>query len=251
MSKTELTLENPLMNAAGTLGFSPDLKGPVNFSRLGAFITNPISWESRTPTKGERFIPFPGGFLLHTGYPNPGLKEVIRHHTRRWSRSPLPIIIHLLAQDVYTVERMVTQLEGIEGVIGIEIGLPPDIDPETTRLMALVSLGELAVIIRLPFENADNLLPELSTIGINAVSIAPPRGILPGPDGSLVSGRLYGPSIFPQALAKIKSLSQFGVPIIGSGGVYSGEDSLIFMNTGVIAVQLDSVLWQYGFMLKG
>ncbi len=77
MAKHDLTFEPPIMNAAGVLGFFPDRHGPIDWGMLGAFITNPISLSPRTPAHGSRFEAYPGGFLLHTGYPNPGLSLVI------------------------------------------------------------------------------------------------------------------------------------------------------------------------------
>lgn len=251
MPKTELVLQNPLMNAAGTLGFFPDLKSPIEFSMLGGFVTNPISWEPRTPARGERFIQFPGGYLLHTGYPNPGFKAIIRLFSQRWARSPLPIIVHLLAHDANTLKRMVSQLEGIEGVYAIEIGLPPEIDPDSAYQMVMAALGELAVIVRLPFEFSPDLLNAIGSTEINAISLAPPRGTLPATDGSLVSGRLYGPGLYPQALERIKKLAQIKMPVIGGGGVYTLEDSRVFLEIGAVAVQLDSVLWLGSFLHNG
>lgn len=244
MPKTELFLNHPLMNVAGMLGFTPDYKSPFDFSIFGAFVTNPISREPRFPSRRERFIPFPGGFLLHTGYPNPGFRAVIRKYSPLWARSPLPIIVHLLAQDAYSLERMIRNLEGVDGVFGVEIGLEPGIDPDSARSLAFAAMGELAIIIRLPFECDPDLIDSLSMIGINAVSLAPPRGSLPGHDGTLISGRLYGPGYLPQTLDKIRGLVQTGLPVIGGGGVYSQKDVESILDLGAIAVQLDSVLWR-------
>ena len=71
--KYELPFRSPFLNAAGSLGFAPDPHSPLDLSRLGAFITNPVSSQPRTPASGPRYLPFSGGFLLHTGHPNPGL----------------------------------------------------------------------------------------------------------------------------------------------------------------------------------
>lgn len=250
MPKTELYFEKPIMNAAGTLGFSPDPKSPFEISLFGAFLTNPVSLAPRTPAKGERWIPYPGGFLLHTGYPNPGLKAVIRGHARRWARAPVPVIVHLLAQDGYTLGKMVQRLEGVDGVMGIEVGLPPDVDPGLAHEMALAALGELFLIVRVPFENADqaDLLEAIVKAGASAVSLAPPRGALPAADGVLVTGRLYGIGLLPQALARVKVMGEFGIPVIASGGVYQHKDVESFLNVGAAAVQLDSVLWRGGWL---
>src|SRR4030043_761294 len=97
MSKHDLAIDPPLMNAAGSLGFSPDLYSPMDWSRMGAFVTNPISLMPRTPARGKRFIAYPGGFLLHTGFPNPGLSHVLRRYAAQWSRSTIQGMVHPLA----------------------------------------------------------------------------------------------------------------------------------------------------------
>src|SRR5512139_417108 len=98
MPKNDLTLATPLMNAAGSLGFAPDTRAGIDLARLGLFITNPISLKARVPAHGERFLSYPGGFLLHTGHPNPGFREVIKRNAAHWARSSLPVVVHLLAE---------------------------------------------------------------------------------------------------------------------------------------------------------
>ena len=250
MPKTDLFLEKPLMNGAGTLGFSPDTNEFPFINHFGAFVTNPISWTARTPAKGTRYIPFSGGFLLHTGYPNPGINTVVRVHARRWARSPLPVIAHILAQDAHTVARMVQKLEDLEGLIAVEIGLPPGIDPTLVYELTLAATGELAVIVRLPFElgtlpgSNESLLDAVNQAGANAISLAPPRGQLPDRQGTNVAGRLYGPSIFPQAFSILKRLAGSNLPIIISGGIYKPTDIDTMLVGGATAIQLDAVLWR-------
>jgi dihydroorotate dehydrogenase (NAD+) catalytic subunit len=77
-----------------------------------------------------------------------------------------------------------------------------------------------------------------------AISLGPPRGAIPGPDAALVHGRLYGPALFPLALAAIKTIKEIGLPVIGAGGVYRSQDVEIMLSAGASAVQLDSVLWR-------
>ena len=247
MSKYDLSLAKPLMNAAGTLGFTSDPRGPVDLSRLGAFVTNPVSLGKRTPAHGIRYQPFPGGFLLHTGYPNPGLREVIRRCQERWARSPIPVIVHLLGEMVDELPGMVRQLEALEGVIGIELGLPKEVDGKIVRAFSEAALGELPVIVRLPFEKAVETAAEAIQSGAAAVSLGAPRGAFPARGGNLVQGRLYGPALFPQALAVVKEINQSGLPVIGAGGLYSQEDCDAMLSAGALAVQIDSLLWRGGW----
>jgi dihydroorotate dehydrogenase (NAD+) catalytic subunit len=239
MFKNDFYLDKPLLNAAGTLGFSPDPKGSINLLQFGAFVTNPISNAPRTPAKGIRFSSYPGGFMLHSGLPNPGLGATIRGHGKRWARSPVPVIVHLLALEPNFLARMIERLETNEGVMGVEIGLPPDIDPDTAFDFARAALGELPAILRLPLEQAEELAPVVIEGGASAVSLGAPRGKLEG-----ISGRMYGPAVFPLALRAVEKLAGLGIPVIGAGGVYQARDVNAMLDAGARAVQVDTVLWR-------
>jgi dihydroorotate dehydrogenase (NAD+) catalytic subunit len=249
MPKADLSLEPAIMNAAGILGFAPDLRQSASLEHLGAFVTNPISLHRRAPAQGRRFLEFPGGFLLHSGYPNPGLKSTIQRYARRWAAASKPVFVHLLPLQPRELVLMLARLEGLEGVWGVEIGLPPGTDASAVLAFAQASLGELPAILRLPFEGALDLSIVLANSPLAgelaAVSLAPPRGSLPGPqDGALVSGRLYGPALFPQALAVVRAIAALGLPVIASGGVYQPEQIQAMRQAGAMAVQLDAVLWR-------
>ena len=255
MPKFDLSLQIPLVNAAGSLGFVPDPYGRVDLKALGAFITNPVSLRPRAPAKEKRFIAFSGGFLLHTGFPNPGLKAVIRRCAAPWARSPVPVWLHLIAHQPAEVFEMVQRLERVEGVMGVEVGLPPGVDAETALEFARAAGGELPALLRLPFESARELAGPLAAAsaetGLAAVSLAPPRGLLFDSLGNPIQGRLYGPGIFPLALAAVQFLVKTGLPVIGAGGVYRPSDIEAMLSAGAAAVQLDSMLWRSGLRKGG
>jgi dihydroorotate dehydrogenase (NAD+) catalytic subunit len=251
MTKFDLYLDPPVMNAAGTLGFAPDLRGPVDLSQFGAFVTNPISQAPRRPASGTRYLPTAGGFLLHTGHPNPGLRQVLRKHRRQWGRTSLPVIVHLLALEPRTLAEMVERLEGVEGVMGVEVGLPPGVDASHGRAFIQAAMGELPIIARVNLEQvlaeAGQTLPILEAViqaGASAISLSAPRGSLPGPDGRIISGRLYGPAVFPLALRAVENIAAAGLPVIASGGVYHPDQQQAMLAAGALAVQLDARLWQ-------
>lgn len=249
--KFDLVLTRPFMNAAGSLGYAPDAHGPVELRRLGAFITNPISWERRTPAQAQRYAAYPGGFLLHTGLPNPGFNAVLRRYAPVWRRSPLPVIVHLIPSRPDEAARMARGLEGLPGVAGIEIGLPPDIPAGAAVEMGRAAAGELPVVLRLPLERAAALAAAVAAdrggAGAAAFSLGPPRGALPVPGEKPVAGRLYGPGVFPLALAATQAMAAAGLPVIAAGGVYTPEQAQALLDAGALAVQLDSVLWRGEF----
>ncbi|NJN44835.1 MAG: hypothetical protein HC806_09045 [Anaerolineae bacterium] len=134
--------------------------------------------------------------LLHTGLPNPGLRQVLRKYASQWARASIPIIVHILGDSPEDVHRMVLQLEEVDGVAGIELGLPSRASTEQIAELIQAGVGELPLVVRVPLDGlVPDPLPEL-------VSFGPPRGTLPGDDsGSFVGGRLLGPVYSPNFCA--------------------------------------------------
>jgi len=244
-NKYDLSFNPPVMNAAGMLGFAPG----KHSLPLGAFVTNPISLYARKPAQGTRFIPYQGGFLLHTGFPNPGIMRVVKEYARSWAAAQIPIIVHLLAQDKAEIMEMVARLEHVEGITGIEIGIPPDADSGLVHRMGLAALGEFPVILRLPFDAALSTVQAACDSGALLVSMAAPRGNLPDPQGEIIAGRLYGPGILPLALRTIQRWTDIGAAVIGAGGVFNPADVTAMLSAGVAAVQVGPAFWGREFSL--
>ncbi len=242
--KRELLLQPPITNAAGTLGFSSEARRVVDLSRLGAFVTNPVSLAPRSPTSGPRLLDFPGGMLLHTGHPNPGLSRVLRDHAARWAHLPCPVIVHLLSDTPQDLARMVSRLETVEAVAAVEVGLRGQDPAMDAALVEAAARGELPIIARTPLTTSPEDAAALARAGAAAISMGPPRGALPAPDGSTITGRLYGPALFPLALQSVRRwVASLQVPLLAAGGIYTAEQRLALHGAGAAAVQLDAVLW--------
>ncbi|MFZ5902701.1 MAG: hypothetical protein ACOYZ8_04020 [Chloroflexota bacterium] len=271
MPKRDLDFRTPLMNAAGTLGFAPDrdLRGLKDLGgladELGAFVTNPVSQRPRRPAAQPALIEYPGGFLLHTGLPNPGFPAVLKKHAARWADAPLPVIVHLMADRPEETQQMVEKLESTENVMAAELGFAPLLADDIILVAVEMCLGELPLIVCLPEEQILRIGPAVIQMGAAAVSLAAPRGMLPltpnprfdfgrsAPSAQrdekeeLVAGRLFGPSLFPRTLAVVHAAARLGLPVIGGGGVYRREQAEVLKEAGALAVQLDAVLWRGGY----
>lgn len=242
MPKADLIFREPLMNVAGILGFAPDLRADLPWKQLGAFITNPISLRPRLASENPTLVEYPGGFLIHTGLPNPGLAATLHSCRRRWQDCPLPIIVHVMADRPEETREIVRRLESVENVMAIELGFAPLLADDILLLAIEMSRGELPLIACLPPEQVLRLGPRALKEGADAISLAPPRGTLARHAG-VVSGRLFGPSLFPLALDIVHSAAKAGLPIIGAGGVFSLQDADAMRAAGAIAVQYDAFLW--------
>jgi len=246
MFKQDLTFSTLYMNAAGTLGFAPDYRAPVPWDLFGTFVTNPLSLRPRLPTAKPALVEYPGGFLLHTGLPSPGLKAAIQKHAPRWADSRLPIVVHLMADRPDESKRMVQSLEGMENMAAVELGFAPLLADDIILLTIEMCLGELPLIVSLPVEQVLSLGPQVIREGAAAISLAAPRGMLTTGSGQLTTGRLSGSALFPQALLTVRDAVGVNLPVIGAGGVGSKENADAMLSVGALAVQVDASLWKMG-----
>jgi dihydroorotate dehydrogenase (NAD+) catalytic subunit len=246
--KRDLYFSKPLMNAAGSLGFAPDTRLGIAFDSFGAFVTNPFSLRPRKPAAQPEIIEYPGGFLLHSGLPNPGFNAGIKRYAPRWDKSDVPVIVHLMADRPEETQRMVQMLEMHENVMAAELGFAPLLADDILLLTLEMCQGELPLIFSLPVEQVLSLGPRLIQRGAQAISISAPRGALMSPRrhsdaDHLTTGRLYGPSLFPRALETVFSAAKLGLPVIGAGGVWTKENAEAVLFAGALAVQVDAALW--------
>src|SRR5215207_3346523 len=241
--KRDIYFSKPLMNAAGSLGFTPDTRMGVSLESFGAFVTNPFSLRPRLPAAKPAVLEYPGGFLLHTGLPNPGLNLGLKKYSAKWTRADLPIIVHLMADRPEETQRMVRMLESQENVMAAELGFAPLLADDIILLTLEMCVGELPLIFSLPVEQVLSLGPRLIQAGAQAISISAPRGALVNKNKQVMTGRLLGPALFAQTLDTVQSAVKLGIPIIGAGGVWSKENADTMLSVGALAVQVDAALW--------
>ncbi len=247
--KYTLTVSTPVMPASGTFGFGDVYRDMVNFDKLGAIVTNPVTYAPWSPASGTRVVPVDAGVLMHTGLPNPGLSKILRQYEGQWGSLPVPLIVHLVGTTDEEVRKSASRLDEVESVAAIELGLSDDIAPDDAEALvkAAVQRTDKPVLVRLPFHDAPFIAGIVADAGAGALVVAaPPRGTARDPlTGRLVSGRIYGPVIKPMALRMVGQIARQlpDIPVIGAGGIHSTFDARDFIEAGAKAVQVDSVTW--------
>ena len=247
--KQSLFLDSPVMPAAGTVGFGFNYRGLVNLEKLGAFVTNPVTYEPWSPASGTRVVSLDAGVLVHTGLPNAGLNRTIKEYRPIWKDMPVPVILHLVATSVADIQRSVERIDTEDTIAAIELGLDDDITAEEAEKLvtAATAHAEKPILVRLPANDAYEIAQAVADCGAGALVVAaPPRGTArDSRSGRLVSGRVYGPLVKPMILRMVGVLARRiqDVPIIGAGGVHSIQDARDFLEAGAVAVQVDSVTW--------
>lgn len=251
--KFGLPIDVPVMPACGAFGYGDVYQDLVDVSNLGAVITNPVSLRPRRAARGQRIGVWGQGFVVHTGWPNPGLRKVIQTYRDTWERFPVPVIVHVLATRPAEVARVVRYLSGVRGVRGVELGFAADASAERVlnTLAAAVDESDLPVIAKVPFGRVDALAVPLVEQGADAVTLtAPPRAVLPlrNADDAVahyMRGRLYSATLFPLLLHELSCwANKLPAPVLACGGIASTDDALACLSLGAAAVQIDPLLWR-------
>ncbi len=254
--KYSLALDTPVMPAAGTVGFGDNYKKLVNYEKLGAVVTNPVTIEKWNPATGTRLVSLDAGVLVHTGLPNPGLNRVVKQYRAVWAKLPVPVIMHLVGTTVDHMERAGRRLDEVEQIDAVEIGLNDDIsEDDAFALIEAAAKMEKPVLVRLPFYDTYRIAETVVEAGADALIVSgAPRGTArDNHSGKLVSGRVYGPLVKPMTLRMVGRLRRQiakEIPIIGSGGIHSPQDARDFIEAGAVAVQVDTATWVQPRMLE-
>ncbi|HUN23445.1 MAG TPA: hypothetical protein PK299_09985 [Anaerolineales bacterium] len=251
--KTGLALHSPIIGASGCWGFADEYAAWVDLSRMGAVVSNAITWHARLPAGAAGAWAVPGGIVLHTGLPNPGLKGALKAFATRWKRMPCPMIVHLACEDPNPTARMVERLESVENVLAVEVGLPPASSAETIRenLLAARS-GMLPVLVQVPSEQVWEYAEIASQVRVQGLVVAgAPRASIfdphSGTAGAIRNGRLYSAALFPQLLHTLRELAnQTPLSLIACGGIHTREQVRTALAAGAKAVQIDSAVWRNG-----
>ncbi len=248
--KNSIIVDTPVMNAAGMLGYGDAYRDLIQYDKLGAFVTNPVTHAPRAPASSTRVVPLEAGVLVHTGLPNPGVRKVIETYSEKWNKLPvsLRLIVHVVViTNVDEVRRCVSAVDRAERVDGIELGLSDDISIAEVEwyIRAVIEKTEKPVIVRLPFGASVDMARAVEDAGADALVVsAPPRGVARDGTGRLVTGRVYSPTIKPLALRLVGQIARrVELPVIGAGGIHTAQDARDFLDAGAVAVQVDAAVW--------
>jgi len=252
--KSSLTLTTPVMPASGVFGYGDEYRDLVQLDKLGALVTNPITFGAWSPSTGTRVVPLDSGVLVHTGLPNPGLNKTITAYRAVWSRLPIPVIVHVIVTNAEEAKRAALRIEEEDSIAAVEFGIADEQDRRESarQIKAFVELSEKSLIARLPFGASADDAAALIDAGAGAVVIyAPPRGTARDAGGRLIAGRVYSPVIKPLVLRAVGQIvRRVDAPVIGAGGIHSAADARDYLEAGAVAVQVDSLVWVEPKMLE-
>jgi dihydroorotate dehydrogenase (NAD+) catalytic subunit len=257
----DLALPNPIVAASGTFGHGDEVARLCPPDQLGAVTVKSLAAFEWAGNPAPRLAPGAGGGMLNSvGLAGPGIEYWIEHELPSLRAFGTRVIASVWGRTVDDFAVAAKMLEPAAAeLIAIEINVScPNLE-DRSRMFAH-SPGSTAAVVRavldagldLPlfaklspntFEVVDvaraalsagarglTLVNTLLGLGIDAENRRPKLGA--------GGGGLSGPPLKPVALRVVHDVSRAlpGVPIIGTGGVSSGEDVVEMLLAGASAV---------------
>jgi len=255
-----LVLATPVIVASGCSGSARETAGLVDPKRVGAVVTRTITVEPRKGAPTPRIAETPSAIVWETGLQNPGLDAFVAEELPRLTRGGPPLIVSIGGRSLEDYVRLTSALQGRPEVVAIEIhlsepddelgrpllGAHPDRVSEIVGACARMSL--VPVLAKLPW--APPHLVDIATAAVRAgahglVVVDAPRAVAvdahrlrPALGASI--GRLAGPAVKPLTLSAVLDVATAlpEVPLMGVGGVRSGDDAVEMLLAGAWAVQV-------------
>ncbi len=252
-----ITLKNPVMNASGTFGSGMEYSSLVDLNKLGAVVTKgvaPVPWEGNLV---PRVAETPSGMLNAIGLQNPGVDVFIERDLKFLSDFDTRVIVNVCGhseEEYLTVTERLSD-EKRADLLEINVSCP---NVKEGGIAFGSDPKKLEGITKKIREKTDKpiimkLSPNVTDIretaraaeagGADAVSLI---NTLTGMKIDVKkrtfalanrTGGLSGPAIRPVAVRMVYEASHaVKIPVIGMGGITSGEDALEFLMAGASAV---------------
>ena len=254
------SFENPIWVASGTFGYGTEAPELVDVNQLGAIVTKSITRQPREGNPPPRIVETASGMINSIGLANIGVEKYIKDLLQVYEGLSTKIIMNIAGTDIREYVEIMEMVESVSSVIaGYEIniscpnvkkgGMEFGVDCEMTAKLTetLRGITERLLIMKLSPNVSDIVSIGMSAenAGADAVSaintvvgmsINAKTGMS---DIFTTYGGLSGPAIKPIGLAAVHKLyQQLSIPIIGIGGIVSGEDAVEYMLAGATAVQV-------------
>ena len=260
-----LKLRNPLILASGILGTSGSSLRRVAESGAGAVVTKSIGKVAREGHRNPSVIKIEQGYLNAIGLANPGI-ENFKEEIGIARQGNVPVIGSVYGFSIHEFVEVAKAMQSY-GADAIELNLSC---PNVAKAGAFYSQNEelayevvkevkksvsFPVIVKLSIHTKDivsvakaceeakcDAITAINTIKAMKIDTKIKMPVL----GNKIGG-LSGACIKPVALAAVYEIvKEVKVPVIGCGGISSGEDAVEFFLAGARAVQIGSAVAERG-----
>lgn len=253
-----IRMATPIMGASGTFGFGMEYEDFLDLADVGAVVSKGITPKPRAGNGGVRIAETPAGMLNSIGLENLGIEAFCRDILPEAAKQPTAFIVNISAGTAEEYGEMAQMLD-VEGVDGIEVNIScPNVkeggivfgtDPKQaarvtqevkkhTKKPVIVKLSpnvtDITQMARAVEEAGADAVSLINTLTGMAIDVEKRQPLLGN-----ITGGLSGPAVKPIALRMVYQAAQaVSIPVIGMGGIQTGEDVAAFLLVGASAVEI-------------
>lgn len=261
MINTKVTIagvewKNPVTTASGTFGSGMEYADFVDLNKLGAVTTKGVSYEPWTGNPVPRIAETASGMLNAIGLQNPGVEVFLKRDLPFLKQYDTRVIVNVCGKTTEDYIKVVERLSDSQvDMLEINISCPnvkeggiafgqncssvEDITKEVkkyARQPVIMKLSPNVTDIREMAKAAEaggaDALSLINTLTGTKIDIYRRKFVLANETGGL-----SGPAIKPVALRMVNQVARtVKIPVIGMGGILSGEDAVEFLMAGAAAV---------------
>lgn len=253
-----IKMATPVMGASGTFGFGIEFADFLDLKQVGAIIGKGVTPLPRAGNEGVRVAETPSGMLNCIGLENPGIDKFLSDVLPKVkAQAPdTTFIANFSASSVEEYGVMAQKLD-VDGVDGIEVNIScPNVkeggivfgtDPKAaaavteivkknTSKPVIVKLSpnvtDITVMAKAVEDSGADAVALINTLTGMAIDLRSWKPLLGN-----ITGGMSGPALKPIALRMVWQVANtVKIPILGLGGISTGEDAVEFLLAGATAV---------------
>ena len=254
-----IALQNPVLAASGTFAYGVEFEKLVDLDALGGLVVKGLSREPIEGNAPPRVYESEAGMINSIGLQNIGVRAFVKEKLPALARLRTAVFANVFGycvDDYLEVLRVLNDHEGLAGYElnvscpntehgGIYFSSDPGLLSEVVAAAKRVAARPLIVKLSPNVSEIEPLARAAETNGADALSLVNTFISLAidartrRPRIGAGFGGLSGPAIKPIALRLVYQAARaVKIPVIGLGGVASGEDAAEFLIAGARAVEV-------------
>ncbi len=254
-----IPLKNPVIAASGTFAYGVEFRDIFDLNELGGFVVKGLSKEPMEGNPPPRLWETAAGMMNSVGLQNIGVRAFVRDKLPELRGLSAAVFANVFGYETADYVEVVRALEDAEGLAAYELNVSC---PNTKHgglffsshpallaevVSAVKAIAHRPVIVKLSPNVAriEPLAQAAEQAGADAISLVntfvalaiDPRTRKPRIGAGF--GGLSGPAIKPIAVRLVyEAVKSVRIPVIGLGGIRSGEDAAEFLIAGASAVEV-------------
>ncbi len=251
-------LKNPVMTAAGTAGFGLELGRYLDLQRLGAFVTKSLSLEPWAGNPSPRVTQANAAMLNSVGLDNPGIDSWLKDTLPQLRDRGATVVVSIWGTSVAGYAAVAARLKGVDGIAAVEVNVScPNVEERSQMFSHSPELAAAAISaaqcdkplwakLSPNVTDLNEIVGAVTGAGAEAVtlintvlgmSINIDKGSLSLGNGG---GGLSGVAIRPVAVRAVYEARRSfpDLPIVGVGGIASGDHAVELLMAGADAIQV-------------